>query len=225
MTVDRTGSAAARSGSDTNDRFLRYWLFWVSVGEAVGFVAPALAQLAFAESPVARPALIIAGAVEGAVLGWTQATVLRVRLPALSRQRWVVATALGAAVAWFIGLLPAEWADVWQDWPVTVQVLAGSLLALLLLGSLGFAQWFELRRHLLGAGWWIAGSAAAWCAGLAVFFGVATPLWQPGQPTGLVLMVGLLAGLAMAITMALVSGLVLVRLLRPGPERIPRLKS
>ena len=215
MTVDRAfpGPRPTR-GPDRADRFLRNWLLWVSLGETVGFLAPVLAQLAVGGSAVVAPALILAGAVEGTVLGWTQSTVLRSRLPALSRRRWVGATAIGAAAAWFIGLLPAEWADVWQTWPATGQVVAAVVLATVLVCALGYAQWFELRRHLRGAGWWILGSAAAWCAGLAVFFAVATPLWQPGQSGGLILLIGVLAGALMALTMALVSGLVLHLLLR-----------
>ena len=215
MTVDRAfPGPRPTSGPDRADRFLRNWLLWVSLGETVGFLAPVLAQLAVGGSAVVAPALILAGAVEGTVLGWTQSTVLRSRLPALSRRRWVGATAIGAAAAWFIGLLPAEWADVWQTWPATGQVVAAVVLATVLVCALGYAQWFELRRHLRGAGWWILGSAAAWCAGLAVFFAVATPLWQPGQSGGLILLIGVLAGALMALTMALVSGLVLHLLLR-----------
>ncbi|MGO4785068.1 hypothetical protein [Cryobacterium sp. W22_MBD10_FK3] len=213
MTVDRGVPPRPRVAPDPADRFLRNWLLWVTLGESVGFLAPALAQLAFAGAPVAAPALILAGAAEGAVLGWTQATVLRSRLPALSRRRWVGATAIGAALAWFIGLLPAEWADVWQRWPVSAQLVAGTVAATVLLSALGVAQWFELRRHLRRAVWWIVGSAVGWCAGLAVFFAVATPLWQPGQPGALVLLIGVLAGVLMALTMSLVTGLVLLRLL------------
>jgi hypothetical protein len=215
MTVDRSfPGPRPRSGPDRADRFLRNWLLWVSLGESVGFLAPVLAQLAFAGSPVVAPALILAGAVEGTVLGWTQATVLRSRVPALNRRRWVGATAIAAAAAWFIGLLPAEWADVWQRWPEAAQLVAGVLVATVLLCALGFAQWFELRRHLAGAGWWILGSAAAWGAGLAVFFAVATPLWQPGQAGALVLLIGVLAGVLMAVCMALVTGVVMHLLLR-----------
>ncbi|WP_198415064.1 MULTISPECIES: hypothetical protein [unclassified Cryobacterium] len=215
MTVDRPlPGPRPRSGPDRADRFLRSWLLWVSLGESVGFLVPALAQLTFAGSSVLAPALIFAGAAEGTVLGWTQATVLRSRVPALNRRRWVGATAIAGAAAWFIGLLPAEWAEVWQRWPAAAQFTAGILLATVLLCALGFAQWFELRRHLRGAGWWILGSAAAWGAGLAVFFAVATPLWQPGQPGALILLIGVLAGMFMAVAMALVSGVVLHLLLR-----------
>jgi hypothetical protein len=84
--------------------------------------------------------------------------------------------------------------------------------AALLLGSLGTAQWFELRRHVSRAWRWIAGSAAAWAAALAVFMLVAPPLWQPGQPAWLIAAIGVAAAVLMALAMALVTGLVLVRL-------------
>ncbi|MBX0300827.1 hypothetical protein K2F54_12665 [Cryobacterium sp. 1639] len=217
MTVDRLLPFPVPRHPD--DRFLRYWLFWVTLGESVGFLAPALTQLVFGASSIRAPLLIMAGALEGAVLGWTQATVLRSRLPAVNRSRWVGATALAAAVAWFIGLLPAEWADVWLRWPVPGQVVGGLVTVAVLITVIGVAQYTELRRHSRTAPWWIVGSAMAWCVGLAVFFAVATPLWQPGQPALLVLVIGVLAGILMAVTMALVSGLVLIRVI---PTKSPR---
>jgi hypothetical protein len=208
-------------GADADAVFLRYWVFWMTLGETVGFLAPALAQLALAGSPVQVPVVIFAGAVEGAALGWAQATVLRVRVPALARAVWVRATAIGAAVAWFLALLPAEWADVWQRWPATGQVVALGLGGAMLLTVIGIAQHTELRRHTRRAGWWIVGSAAAWCAGLAVFFAVSSPLSQPGQPAPLVLLIGVLAGVLMAVTVALVCGVILLRILRSESPRQP----
>jgi hypothetical protein len=72
--------------------FLLRWVGWVSLGESLGFLAPALAQLMAAEMwPAAMvPLLVIAGSVEGAVLGWFQVKVLRTRLPAVSVRRWVL---------------------------------------------------------------------------------------------------------------------------------------
>lgn len=194
----------------------RAWLVWVTVGESVGFLAPVLAQLtATALNPAATTAALVAtGAVEGAVLGWSQTRVLKRRIPALSAPRWIGGTAAAASLAWFIGLLPGGDPEVWQGWPLGAQIAAGALAGTVLLCSIGFAQWLELRRHVPRSGSWVAGSAAAWCLGLAVFFGVATPLWQPGQPLPLVVLIGALAGVLMAVSMAAVTGLVLVRLLR-----------
>ena len=219
MSLARWGQPRPANGAAADALFLRYWLFWVTLGEAVGFLAPALALLVLGGSPVRAPAVIAAGAVEGAALGWTQATVLRVRVPALSRARWVRATALGAAVVWFLALLPAEWASVWQRWPATGQTLAAVVGGTVLLTVIGIAQRTELRRHSRTAGWWIPGNAAAWCAGLLVFTAVATGLWHPGQSTALVLLIGVLAGILTMLTTALVSGVILLRLL---PTKSPR---
>lgn len=132
-------------------------------------------------------------------------------------RNWIVGTAVAGALAWFIGLLPSTYSEVWQAWPVSVQVVCGAAAGVILLCSIGFAQWLELRRHLPRAGWWVPGSAAAWCVGLVVFLGVSTPLWQPGQSPRLVVLIGILAGILMAVSMAAVTGFVLVRLLRPVP--------
>ncbi|WP_210725753.1 hypothetical protein [Arthrobacter silvisoli] len=195
-------------------RFLTGWIFWVTLGESVGFLAPAGVQLlAGAAWPEAlTPLLILAGFCEGAVLGWFQARVLRPRLPGLVTGRWALLTGTAGALAWALGLLPSS-TTAWQSWALPSQLAAGAVLGLLLLCSLGLAQWIELRRHLPAAWAWIPGSAAAWCAGLAVFFAVSTPLWEPGQDPWLVAAIGILGGVGMAVTMAIVSGLVMARLL------------
>jgi hypothetical protein len=82
-----------------------------------------------------------------------------------------------------------------------------------LLLSIGTAQWLVLRRHVRRAGWWIAATAAAWTAGLAVFLGVATPLWQPDQPINLIVTISIAGGLLIAATTSAVTGAALWRLL------------
>lgn len=197
--------------------FLVRWVGWVTLGESLGFLGPVGAQLtAAAFLPDGMLLLVLGGVVEGAVLGWFQAHVLRGRLPAVSVRRWVGLTALAAAIAWTLGLFPAA-TDAWQEWPAAAQIGGASVAGVLLLGSIGFAQWIELRRHVAGAWRWIAGSAAAWAAGLAVFFAVSTPLWQPGQEQWLVAAIGVVAAVLMAFTMAVISGAVLVRILPDRP--------
>ncbi|PXY37008.1 hypothetical protein BA062_15165 [Prauserella flavalba] len=176
--------------------------------EFVGFGPPVLAGALTADSAstVALPLLLAAGAIEGTLLGLGQATVLRRALLALSRARWTVATALAAVVAYVLALGPFTWAE---DAPIPVLVLLGSGV----LASIGTAQWLVLRGHVPRAGRWIGVTALAWLAGLAVFLAVATPLWQPGQPTALIVAIGLGSGLLMAAAMSAVTGFGL-RLLR-----------
>ncbi|WP_236557645.1 hypothetical protein [Arthrobacter sp. 9AX] len=203
-------------GNAVTDRsaFLGRWVRWVGLGESLGFLAPALAQLvAAAVWPTGTfPLLVVAGFVEGAVLGWFQGCVLHHRLPAVSTPRWILLTGGAAAAAWTLGLLPSA-NNSWRDWPVAAQIVVGTLGGAGLLGSIGFAQWMELRAHVPRAWRWIAGSAAAWAAGLGVFMAVATPLWQPGQAVLLSAVIGIGAAVLMAVTMAVITGLVMVRLL------------
>jgi hypothetical protein len=183
------------------------------VGELVGFTAPAIAGAALAAASMGAQVagLVVAGAVEGAVLGLAQASVLVRVLPTVSRRRWVAATAGAAAFAWLLGMLPASTHQVWSDWPVGVVAAVAIPLGLLLLGSIGVAQACALRTWR----WrWVALTSAAWCAGLAAFTAVTTPLWQPGQSTALLFTIGLAGGAAMALVMAAVTAQALPRLAR-----------
>jgi len=163
---------------------------------------------------LALPALMAAGALEGTVLGWSQARVLRRRLPDLSSRRWIACTAVAASVAWLLGMLPSAAFDTWSAWPTAIAIAVGVVVGVVLLGSIGFAQWLELRRHVAPAGGWVLATAGAWGVGLAAFFAVTTPLWQPGQAPALIAAIGALGGLVMASTMAITTGLAMRRLLR-----------
>ncbi|PVZ06365.1 hypothetical protein [Actinomycetospora cinnamomea] len=200
---------------------LRTWIPVVALAELVGFALPAVVGVLAAASPtaVSVPALIAAGAVEGALLGAGQVVVLRRVLPAVSVSRWVGATAGAAALAYLLGLLPSTTASVTASWPVPVLVGLGAVLGVLLLGVIGTAQWLELRRHVVRAGGWIGVTALAWLLGLGVFLAVATPLWRPGQPVAVAVAVGLGAGALMAVVMAAATGVGLVRLLARSPGR------
>ena len=129
--------------------FLARWIRWITLGESLGFLAPALAQLvAAAVWPAATfLLLVLAGFVEGAVLGWFQGRVLRNRLPAVSIRRWIRLTGAAAAMAWTLGLLPSA-SSVWQAWPATAQIAAGTIAAIVLLVSIGLGQRIELRHHV-----------------------------------------------------------------------------
>ena len=196
------------------------WFIASTAGEVVGFGAPAVVgamvnEVAFdLPLPAETAALVAAGAVEGALLGFAQGLVVRRALPPVALGRWTLATAVGAAAAWAI--------------PVAVLVLAAPVLGVGLLFSIGTAQWWLLRRHVARAWHWIAATALAWIIALGVFTAVTTPLWQPGQSTGTVAAIGVLGGLLMAATMSAVTGWAFVRLVRrpadPPDELVPAVR-
>jgi hypothetical protein len=188
----------------------RTWFVAVTLGEFVGFLVPACAGALFVESVLV---LVAAGAVEGALLGTAQALVLRRVLPALSVRAWIAATAAAAALAWSVGLVPGLLGERLAALSVGLLVVGATIGGLVLVASIGTAQWLVLRRHVPRAWRWIPATAAAWLAGLGVFVAVATPLWQPGQPSWLIALIGAAGGLAMAATVAAVTGLAVVRLM------------
>lgn len=192
---------------------VRAWFATVTVAEFVGFAVPACvgALTATLRPAVSMPALLAAGAAEGAMLGSGQAAVLRRALPGLPRRRWIAATAGAAVLAYAIGLAPSALSI--DAWPVPLVVVALAIGALVLLASIGTAQWLILRRHVARAGHWIWATAIGWLVGLGVFLGFAMPLWQPGQPLSLIVAVGVAGGLLMAAVTSLITGVMLRRLL------------
>jgi len=191
---------------------LRRWVMVVAAAEALGFVVPAIvgATTASAPSSVVVPALIAAGLFEGTVLGIGQALVLRRAIPSLSMLRWVFATAVGAMLAYALGILPSS---LGGDWSRSVIIAGAIALGVLILVIIGGTQWLVLRRHVDDAYRWILITATAWLLGLGVFLGVSTPLWQEGQSRVAAIGVGVFGGLLMAGVTALITGLGLVKML------------
>jgi hypothetical protein len=186
-----------------------------TLGELGGFAIPAVAGAAVtaagAGQGVTVALLVLAGAGEGAVLGWAQSRMLRRELPWLRPGDWVRATAAGAALAWVIGMLPSTYGERLAGLPVPVLAALGLVAGALLLATIGVAQWLVLRRHLDRAWTWVPANALGWVAGLVVVFAVLGV--APAGPPVLVALFGVAGGLGMGLTVALVTGRFLIRLL------------
>lgn len=193
---------------------------WTVAGEMVGFIAPAALGVVSSgwSAREAIPTMMAAGAVEGVVLGAAQAHALAPSVPGLRTRWFAVGTSLAAALAYLLGMLPSTLGPRLVEAPRVPVVLIGAVGAILLLGSIGTAQWFELRRHVDRAWTWIATTAAAWLAGLVAFLLIAMPLWHPGQRPAVVVAIGLVAAGAMASAVAVVTGRALQRLLMRRPD-------
>ncbi|CAM3907710.1 hypothetical protein [Smaragdicoccus niigatensis] len=190
------------------------WIRTVTLAEFVGFSAPAIAgalTVNIAEW-IAFLILISAGTLEGLVLGIGQGSVAKHALPRFPRRAWVSATALGAGLAWLVAMLPSIFGDQLSQASTPTRIAVVALVGTIAVLSLSVPQWLVLRHVSHRASEWIAGSALGWCAGLTVFAAIAMPLWKQGQPMLVVVAIGLLAGLAMASTMATVTGIFFVRI-------------
>jgi hypothetical protein len=192
---------------------LTRWVLVVTLGEAVGFSVPAAVGVAVTGAswgPLATLiAIVLAGSVEGAILGAAQADCLyrwRV-LPA--RRWWVVATSVGAAVAWSLGMLPSTFDLRWT----AATVVGAGVGGLLLLTSLPLAQYFVLRDHVRRPGLWIPINIAAWLLGIALTL-APSPVVDQSTPAGALILIYGIAGLCMAATVAVVTGVGMIRLLQ-----------
>jgi hypothetical protein len=183
------------------------WVLAVTLAESLGFVVPALAGVGTGGR---YWAMVAAGAAEGMLLGAGQ--VVGAGRGVLPPARWIAATAIGAAVAWALGMVPTIVTLQWTDPPVLAGVVGAAALALLAMPVLQWAA-TGFRRGLSA---WVPVSAGAWAAGL-VWTALPSPFIDERTPTSILVMAYAGAGVLMATTVAVLTGLALRRL--PGFRR------
>ncbi len=197
------------------DLFLRRWLVSVTLAEAAGFAIPAIVggilSLLAAPAGVVYPAMVLAGACEGVVLGFGQSIGFGSAVP---RSAWMLATAAGAAAAWSIGMLPSSLGgiDFGSPWVIALAAVLGGVLLL----SIPTLQWLVLRRKGLRTAFWIPVNAGAWAAGI-LWTLAPSPFIDETTPVPALFGVYLLAGLLMAATVAALTGFAARRIVCGGP--------
>jgi len=207
------------AGANTFPGVLRAWVPRVAAAEFAGFGIPAAAgTLAWVAGLGPAPflvAMVCAGIGEGAVLGAGQAAALRRIVPGVDGRRWVVATALAAGFAWCLGMLPGTLGDFGA--PTWISIAAWVVAAPLMLASIPLPQALLLGRVVPAARWrWAWITAGAWAAALPISF-LPGPFVDEATPAAVLFAAFALAGAAMALVMALVTGWGLRGLLREPP--------
>ena len=210
----------------------RFWIHWVIANawaEFIGLGAVAgagfLAVSRLGEPSSVAAALLLAavfvglGAIEGLVVGFAQARVLRRVFPQLTG--WIRATVAGAIASWCLGMLPSTVMSGLATEPGAAPPEIGQPVRLLLAAGLGLVagpllaafQWRRLRLVVPRAGWWLPANAVAWALGMPIIFHAAH--FAAGQVSRLqaVGAVGMSLLLAGAVVGA-VHGAFLVALLR-----------
>jgi len=192
----------------------KLWLSWVvanALGELVGlggvFGCGFLVVARFGEPTSTAATLgylalaLVLGAFEGAVVGAAQWRVLAGRIAALGGRAWILATVVGAVVAWMLGMLPSTLmsgaseaaAQPVEEPPAAVVLGFAALLGAVAGLVLAFAQWWVLRRRARRAGLWLPANALAWAAGMPWIFWLvgATVAERQDAPSVLLFVLGL----------------------------------
>jgi Ca2+-transporting ATPase len=193
------------------------WIVRTLVGELLGFAIPGTVgatAAALGAGPVLLATLVVvAGAGEGYVLGAAQAPVLVDVLPGLRGGEWRRATALGAVLAWALGMGASGVRDLPGAPPVALLILLAAVMGVAGLLALPVAQWRVLRGRLPRAGRWIPGTAGAWALAVLLCVAVVSIGIGPGTPLAAAIAIGLLGGAVMAATIAVLTGWLLVAML------------
>ena len=216
-TTTRNGEPDRRSAVDPS-WFFRRWLGFVAVGESTGFAVAAATGVAVAISePPPVPTvvlLLVAGAIEGAALGVGQVLALRaLPLERALLRRWPVLTSLAAVVAWSIGLLPSTLTGL--DWSNPVTWVMAGVLGLVLLTTIPAAQLILLRRAVRRPWRWLPANLLGWLVGIGWTLAV-SPLVDMSTPIPQLVALYVVAGVLMALTVAMATGLCWISWLRHG---------
>jgi hypothetical protein len=171
---------------------------------------------------VAAGLVVLAGTlIEGSVVGTAQWLVLRQALPGVRWRSWVLVTALGACVAWTLGMIPSTVMSLGGDTGAAAPEMSdiaiyglATLMGFVLGPILGTPQWLVLRRHVRKAGWWILANAVAWAFGMAiVFIGTGFIPAEGGINLGVIAIL-ILFVVAAGVVVGAIHGLVLIWLVR-----------
>lgn len=211
----------------------RLWVRWTvanGVGELFGlgtvFAVGFLAMTTLGEPRGARGLVVLAAVViglailEGAVVGLAQWVVLREPLPAVTARAWIVATIVGAVVAWALGMIPSTLGSSSQGVSASPPPEPSSAILFGLAAGMGAvagvilatAQWWVLRRHVGSAGLWLAGNAIAWGVAMPMIFWLVGATIGERQTLASVALLVLGIGLA-GLVVGAIHGLFLLRIL------------
>jgi hypothetical protein len=219
--------------------FYRRWIFANGWAEAVGLgttfalgrlMAPSLERVtgALAILGTALIAITLGTLLEGILVGFAQERVLCDRLAPLQPRSWTKATAIGAGLAWTLGMIPSTLMafpspDSAASAPpaepsAILQYGLAALLGLVAGPVLGLAQWFVLRRLVQRAGLWLWANAVAWAVGMPlIFLGMDFVPWN-GPPAAMFLAIYAVCGAA-GLVVGAIHGRFLLALI-PGAQSI-----
>lgn len=189
------------------NQFYFRWILANALAESIGLGATLLlgqganstigdAPGAFTIVSAAVVAVLLGIVLEGVVVGCAQGMALRSRLPSFSVRDWTIATAVGAGIAWLLGMVPSTVIAL-HELGAPVEPAAGAAppelapwlqyslaaaMGLALGPVLAIAQVQVLKRHIPRPYGWLWANAIAWAAGMPIIFaGMEWVPWKGGR--------------------------------------------
>jgi len=193
---------------------------------AVGSVAAPFLQDATGVAIIlggALAAVVLGVLLEGVLVGFAQERVLRQRVIGLRPRTWVIATAIGAGLAWLVGMVPSTTIALTSgassgpeptEPSAVVQYGLGLALGLVTGPILGVIQWTVLRGLVDHPGRWLWANALAWAVGMPIIFAGMDRVPWTAHPAVVILAIYAVCGVT-GLVVGAIHGRVLVQLLRP----------
>lgn len=166
--------------------------------------------------------MLVAGALEGSLLAYFQYRLIGKIFPEIAWKQWLAYTIAAAIIAWMLGLLPSLFLTgngatdpTLQTTPLIYYSMA-ALIGLLPGALFGYFQWLPLKGLRREAMLWIPANALGWSAGMVFIFLSASSL---GANTRwpMILLAGALGGMASGLSVGIVTGFFLLRIIRSAP--------
>ena len=171
--------------------------------------------------------MLMAGFIEGSLLGYFQWRVLKEKFSKLPMRVWMEWTIAVAVLGWFLGMLPSLFfipanpdpsmqsggIDFDNPW---IFVLLSVSMGLILGAVFGLFQWFALRKYAEKAEVWILANALGWGVGLGWIFLFAS---LPDENSGIffTVFVGAIGGILAGLSIGAITGLFLLRIKKREP--------
>lgn len=216
--------------SDDKKLWLK-WTIYCAFGELIGIGIASLVAFG-ANTIIGEPqnlqmkflvllCMLIAGFLEGLLLGFFQWKALKDKLPSIPKKEWIFYTVLVAVIGWFLGMLPSLFfipanslnnneQPINFDNPLIFAVL--SVGTGLLLGAIfGLFQWFALKKYVIKSYQWIIANSLGWGIGLGWIYLFAS-LPNESSHVAMNVFFGIIGGLLAGLSVGGVTGLFLIKL-------------
>jgi uncharacterized membrane protein YidH (DUF202 family) len=217
-----------------NQQYFNQWVLYCGGGELLGIAsasAIAVGHNYFMAEPqslteygVNLAVMLVAGAVEGSILGYLQWKVLVKHFRKLTAWSWIRNTVAVSMLGWGIGMLVSFFAangqGSEQEPTLIVFLLAAGAMGLSLGLLFGLFQYWVLRKHSKEAFSWIWTNALGWMLGM-IFIFLAASLPTEITPIPMIIGIGAAGGILAGLSVGVITGLALLNMHPIVEENIP----